>query len=83
MLKSFLLSNRPYALFDANNAEHRKLYATFLKTKTWSTCPYKFVLEEPFTDLPSSINYKLVNHYLGKEFKGKKPTVVKTQRQKK
>lgn len=68
MLKSFLLS-RPYALFDAENAEHRKVYNQYLKTKSWADCPYQFVLEEPFLDLPSCINHKLIHYYISQEFK--------------
>lgn len=69
MLKSFLLVNRPYAVFDANNLEHRRAYAEFLKRRTWEGCPFKFVLEEPYTDLPANINHRLVQYYLGQEFK--------------
>jgi len=80
MLKSFLLCDRPYAVFDAANPEHRAAYAEFLKKRTWEGCPYKFVLEEPYIDLPANINHRLVEYYLGKEFadkKTKKKIVVK------
>ena len=67
MLKSFLLA-RPYALFDAANAEHRSAYRSYLKTNSWADCPFQFVLEEPFLDLPSNINDKLVRYYMKTEF---------------
>ena len=68
MLKTFLLS-RPYTVFDAENQEHRRAYFNFLKTNTWADCAYQFVLEEPYLDLPSCINYKMVQYYVRKEFK--------------
>lgn len=67
MLKSFLL-RRPHALFDPDNEQHRRAYYDYLKTNSWNGCPYHFVLEEPFLDLPSSINYKMVLYYTNKEF---------------
>jgi hypothetical protein len=74
MLKSFLLS-RPYAIFDATNVEHRREYQNYLKTGTWANCKFQFVLEEPFLDLPNSINDKLVRHYMNIEFKKVKTKV--------
>lgn len=68
MLKTFLLS-RPYAVFDASDKEHRRAYYNFVKTKSWHNCPYQFVLEEPYFDLLSNINHKMVNYYLTQEFK--------------
>jgi hypothetical protein len=67
MLKTFLLS-RPYTLFDAANADHRRAYQSYLKTNSWSGCPYQFVVEEPFLDLLANINHKLVRYYMNGEF---------------
>lgn len=79
MLKTFLLQ-RPYAIFDAENADHRRAYFEYLKTSAWHNCPYQFVLEEPFTDLPANINHKMVSYYTAKEFKGKKQIKVKSSK---
>jgi len=68
MLKTFLLS-RPYAVFDASDKEHRRAYYNFIKTKSWHNCPFQFVLEEPYFDLPSNINQKMVEYYMKQEFK--------------
>lgn len=74
MLKTFLLA-RPYAIFDAANVEHRRAYQTYLRTGTWADCDFQFVLEEPFLDLPSNINDKLVRYYINSEFKKVKTKV--------
>jgi len=74
MLKTFLLS-RPATLFDATNVEHRKAYFEYLVTRTWAGCHFQFVLEEPFLDLPSCINHKMVQHYAGQEFSKTKQKV--------
>jgi len=72
MLKTFLLS-RPYAVFDASNKEHRQAYYDYLTTKSWHGCKFQFVLEEPFLDLPSNVNQKMVEYYVQEEFGCKKP----------
>lgn len=77
MLKTWILRNRPYAIFDASNKEHRQAYNVFLRTNTWSHCPYQFVLEEPYTDLVANITYKLVDYYTKQEFKSKTKVLKK------
>lgn len=78
MLKSFLL-NRPYVIFDPANKEHRLIYNKFLKTGSWSNCSYQFICEAPYLDLPSCINYKLVNYFFSKEF-AKKTEISRSSR---
>lgn len=68
MLKTWILHNRPYAIFDATNKEHRNAYNVFLRTNSWNKCPYQFVLEEPYTDLVANITHKLVVYYTQQEF---------------
>lgn len=68
MLKTFLLS-RPYAVFNASDKEHRRAYYNFINTKSWHNCPFQFVLEDPYFDLPSNINQKMVEYYMKEEFK--------------
>lgn len=77
MLKTFLIS-RPYAVFDANNADHRRAYRHYLETNSWADCPYQFICETPYIELPANINQKLVEYYIGKEFK-KSKTKVRTK----
>lgn len=67
MLKSFLMS-RPSVVFDATNRAHREAYANFVQKGNWSDCPFQFVLEEPFMDLLSNINFKMVRYYMQSEF---------------
>jgi hypothetical protein len=81
MLKTWVLRNRPYAVFDANNKEHRHAYSEFLRTSSWHSCPYQFVLEEPYTDLVANITHKLVAFYTQEEFLSKnKSTKKKTSK---
>ena len=68
MLKTWLIKNRPLALFDAANAEHRRAYNTYKMTGSWSDCKYQFVVEDPYYDLPTMIDNKLVKFYLEHEF---------------
>ena len=73
MLKTFLL-NRPFVVFDPSNKDHRRIYRHFLKTGSWKNCDYQFVCEAPYLDLPSCINLKLVEYYMGQEFRYKSKT---------
>jgi hypothetical protein len=74
MLKTFLIS-KPYAIFDANNADHRRAYNRFLKTNSWVDCPYQFICEQPYLELPANINQRLVEYYTNTEFKKTKTKV--------
>lgn len=55
-MHSSILQQPRAANFDANNAEHRKAYVTFMNTGKW---PVRFELEFPFTSLPSMVMFKL------------------------
>ncbi len=49
--------------FDPSNRAHVKDFAAFLKYSSWKTgC--KYILEEPFLDIPTMINHKLVRYQL-------------------
>jgi hypothetical protein len=76
MLKTWLLGTKPHAIFDPANSEHRRAYYDFLKLNSWRNCAWQFVIEEPYTDLPANITYKLVEYYTEQEFGKKK---VKTK----
>jgi len=58
---------RPWAVFDVKKAEHRLLYARFLKTRSWKNCPVQFVLDPDYSDITSMIENKLSAYYLAKE----------------
>ena len=58
---SFKLRER--VLFDTNNEYHLRDYAQFVKTNNWKNgCNY--LLEDPFHDIPTMINSKVVTHFL-------------------
>jgi hypothetical protein len=50
--------------FDASNEDHLRDYAKFVKTNNWKNgCQY--LLEDPYHDIPSMINAKVVEYFLG------------------
>jgi hypothetical protein len=73
MLKTFALQNRPFAIFDAANKEHRTLFNKFRTTRSWAHCPYQWALDDDSADIVHSISKKLVEHYMNAEFVVKKP----------
>ena len=61
-LRNFI---KPREIFDPTNKQHVKEYALFLKMQQWkNNCP--FFLEDPYTDIPTTINAKLAMHFLRK-----------------
>jgi len=53
----------PRVIFNPANKQHRLDYAQFIKYNNWKTgCRY--LLEEPYMDIPTMIHDKLVNYYL-------------------
>lgn len=59
---------QPKIYFDAGNKKHLIAYAKFLKSTTWEDgC--KFILEFPFSDIPTMINYKITERALDKYLK--------------
>ena len=58
-----VLKARQRVNFDPANKEHVQDYADFLKSTNWKDgC--KYLLEQPFHDIPTMLNYKLVRHFL-------------------
>lgn len=56
---------RPRVLFNPADENHLKDYAKFLKHSNWKEgCNY--FLEDPYMDIPTMINEKIVNHFLSK-----------------
>jgi hypothetical protein len=65
------LKARPIIEFEANNAEHRKFFADFIKRKSWGYIPVRFAVRGSRTDLVTQIERDLVDYYVYKEFKVK------------
>ena len=65
------LFGRPYAVFDANNKEHRRWFADFNKERTWAKCPVRFVVNDDHGDLITMIQRELIQHYVDNEFNSK------------
>jgi hypothetical protein len=59
---------RPWALFDPALKEHRKLYANFMNTGNWSSCPVRFVEETDGGNLAGALQRKLTAYYMEQEF---------------
>lgn len=58
-----VLKPRARVHFDPSNEDHVQDYANFLKHANWKEgC--KYLLEQPFQDIPTMINNKLIRHFL-------------------
>ena len=64
-----MLQKNMLVSFDANNVEHRKYFKTFFIQHKWDKESPRFILENPFLDIPTMIKNKLMEYYLKKEFK--------------
>lgn len=65
--------SRPWVAFDAQNKEHRRYYAEYIKFNTWGRCPVRFIVPEEYSnDLPTMIRNKLVEFYVQQEFRNEK-----------
>jgi hypothetical protein len=62
------IHNRPWAVFDPHNREHRNHYAQFIKNGGWGHCPVRFVVPDGSRDLLSMIGSSLVEYYIQREF---------------
>lgn len=63
MYSESVLKPRVRIHFDPSNNEHVEDYAKFLKNSNWKDgC--KYLLEQPFHDIPTMINNKLIRHFL-------------------
>lgn len=60
---------RPWVVFDAANKQHRRWFAEFQKNRTWGNCPVRFVVDEAEGELITMMQRKLIDYYVGKEFK--------------
>ncbi len=62
------LFGRPWVVFDAENKEHRRWFAEFNRSLTWSNCPVRFVVDDDHGDLVTMIQRNLIQYYVDKEF---------------
>jgi hypothetical protein len=72
-----MLQNKLLVNFDANNIEHRKYFKTFFTKNKWDQKSPRFILEQPFLDVPTMIQNKLMQYYLKHDFKQEKPKTKK------
>jgi hypothetical protein len=68
MLKTFVKHTRPHTIFDAENEEHRRAYFTYINSRSWDGCKFRFIVEEPYVDLPTNIDRKMISYYIAREF---------------
>jgi hypothetical protein len=73
------INNRPWAVFDPKNSQHRQYYAEFNKRGGWGLCPVRFVVPDGSRDLLSMIRSSLVDYYIQQEF-GKRSRAPKRQK---
>jgi len=57
-----------FLIFDATKTEHRNIFHTFQKTKSWQHSPYQWALDDDSTSIVHSIANKVIAYYLAKEF---------------
>ena len=72
------LFSRPWTVFDPAKKEHRMYYHNFVVTRSWGSCPFRFVVPEDHGDLITMIQRSLIEYYSNKEF----GSVVKEQQPK-
>jgi len=60
---------RPYVAFDPTNRDHRRWFAEFQNKRTWGNCPVRFIVTDDAGDLVTMIQRRLIDFYVGKEFK--------------
>ena len=61
--------HRPWVAFEASNREHRKWFSEFQQSGTWGHCPVRFIIADEQGDLVSMIQRRLINYYVGQEFR--------------
>jgi len=65
LYRKSIFRTRARVIFDPSNDDHVRDYAKFVKNSNWvDGCNY--LLEDPFLDIPTMINTKLVSHLLVK-----------------
>jgi hypothetical protein len=67
-MSKLALFGRQYVVFDAKNKDHRKWFARFNETRSWGSCPVRFVIDNDHGDLITMIQRELIKYYVDKEF---------------
>lgn len=62
-------NSRPWTVFDPQDRNHRRWYHEFVRHGTWGRCPYRFIVPDDHGNLVSMIQRKLIDYYVGKEFR--------------
>ena len=73
------LRSRPIVAFDANNSDHRRWFAEFVKYRGWGKCPVRFMAESLEVDLVTFIEHKMLAYYVQQEFKKSTLRVVRSK----
>lgn len=68
-MSKLALYGRQYVVFDSTNKEHRGWFAEFNKTRSWGSCPVRFVIDNDHGDLITMIQRQLIQYYVDREFK--------------
>ena len=63
------IRNRPWAVFDATNPEHRAWYHQYAQTGSWAACPYQLIVEDDHGgDVTHLVERELSRWYAAQEF---------------
>ena len=74
------LMMRPWVEFDPYNKEHRKWYAEYVRTNSWSHCPVRFVDPNDCGNLAMSMQRTLLEYYSKQEFKSSPKRAKKVEK---
>lgn len=58
----------PVYNFDPENVEHMNDFIKFYKTKSLSSCKYRYALEGNYGDIVSMMTDKFLNHIISKNY---------------
>ena len=74
------LMMRPWVEFNPKDYEHRKWYAEYVRTKSWSHCPVRFVDPNDCGNLAMSMQRTLLEYYSKQEFKSSPKRTKKVEK---
>ena len=60
--------SRPWVTFNPTLKEHRKIFHSVLKNKTWGKSPVRFWLQDETTSLMEQCTSKMARYYMEREF---------------
>lgn len=61
--------SRPFVSFDPTNKQHRRDFAEFMRTGSWSNCAVRYVDEDDRGNLAACLQRRMAEYYIEKEFK--------------